>query len=68
MLENPSISCSRTIFIQKWASYFEIFDTNDSPNFSFHFIYIIKQYMKSLSVMYRGQNKNGGKTENNKRA
>jgi hypothetical protein len=56
---NPSINCSRAILVQKWASYFEIFDTSDSPNFAFHFTYIIKQDMKSISVMYRGQNERG---------
>jgi hypothetical protein len=53
------------ILVQKWASYFEIFDTCDSPNFSIHFIYIIKQDMKSLSVMYRGQKKSGQKKTKN---
>ncbi len=67
MLENPSISYNRTILVQKWASYFENFDTSDSPNFALHFIYLIKQDMKSLSVMYKGQNKIGQKTKNNKR-
>ncbi len=27
------------LLVSKWASYFEIFDKNDTANFSFHFMY-----------------------------